>query len=64
MSCKISEHQSDRIALLQFQIDELSALNLHENEIEDLHQEHQMLHHAKEYLQKSQHINELLNCGG
>lgn len=55
------EQQADRIALLQFQIDELSALNLHENEIEILYQEHQMLHHAKEYLQKSQQIHALLN---
>lgn len=55
------EQQADRIALLQFQIEELSALNLHENEIETLYQEHQMLHHAKEYLQKSQQIHDLLN---
>lgn len=55
------EQQADRIALLQFQIEELSALNLHENEIETLYQEHQMLHHAKEYLQKSQQIHGLLN---
>ncbi|WP_131778177.1 DNA repair protein RecN [Legionella bozemanae] len=55
------EQQEDRIALLQFQIEELSALNLHENEIETLYQEHQMLHHAREYLQKSQQIHSLLN---
>lgn len=55
------EQQADRVALLQFQIDELSALNLHENEIETLYQEHQMLHHAKEYLQKSQQIHGLLS---
>ncbi|WP_454781337.1 DNA repair protein RecN [Legionella sp. WA2022007384] len=55
------EQQVDKIALLQFQIDELSALNLQENEIETLYQEHQMLHHAKDYLQKSQQINGLLN---
>lgn len=55
------EQQTDRIKLLQFQIDELAALNLREGEIQALHQEHQMLHHAKEYLERSQQINDLLN---
>jgi DNA repair protein RecN (Recombination protein N) len=55
------EQQTDRIKLLQFQIDELATLNLQEGEIHTLHQEHQMLHHAKEYLLHSQQINELLN---
>ncbi|BCA96977.1 DNA repair protein RecN [Legionella antarctica] len=55
------EQQIDRIELLQFQIEELAALNLQEDEIQSLHQEHQMLHHAKEYLEHSQQINELLN---
>lgn len=55
------EQQEDRIKLLQFQIDELSALNLQEGEIQDLNQEHQMLHHAKEYLQHCNQINALLN---
>ncbi|MFT4060301.1 MAG: DNA repair protein RecN [Legionella sp.] len=54
------EHQSDRIELLQFQIEELHALNVQENEIDTLYQEHQMLHHAKDYLQHSQHIHGLL----
>ncbi|CAM4413259.1 MAG: DNA repair protein RecN [Legionella sp.] len=56
------EQQADRIELLKFQIEELSSLNLQENEIEALYQEHQMLHHAKEYLQHSQHIHDLLNA--
>jgi DNA repair protein RecN (Recombination protein N) len=56
------EQQADRIELLQFQIDELTALNLHDNEIDTLYQEHQMLHHAKEYLQNSQQIHGLLNA--
>ena len=56
------DQQADRIELLQFQIEELSALNLHENEIEALYQEHQMLHHAKEYFQDSQQIHALLNA--
>lgn len=55
------EQQADRIALLQFQIDELSALNIRDGEIQALHQEHQMLHHAKEYLEQSQQVNALLN---
>jgi len=55
------DKQKDKIELLQFQIDELTALNLQENEIEALHQEHQMLHHAKEYLENSQQILNLLN---
>ncbi|KTC92025.1 DNA repair protein RecN [Legionella cincinnatiensis] len=56
------ELQIDKIELLQFQIEELSALNLHESEIETLYQEHQMLHHAKEYLQNCQQIHGLLNA--
>ncbi|AMP90760.1 DNA repair protein RecN [Legionella pneumophila] len=55
------EQQVDRIKLLQFQIDELQALGIQEGELEALHQEHQILHHAREYLQLSQQINELLN---
>ena len=57
------EQQADRVALLQFQIDELSALNLQEGEVETLYtKEHQLLHHAKEYLQNSQDIHRLLNA--
>lgn len=55
------ERQVDKIKLLQFQIDELTALNLQENEIQKLHEEHQMLHHAKEYLENSQQVHALLN---
>jgi DNA repair protein RecN (Recombination protein N) len=55
------EQQADRMKLLQFQIDELSELNITEGELEALHQEHQILHHAKEYLGLSQEINELIN---
>lgn len=58
------EHQADRIELLQFQIEELSELNLGENEVAVLYKEHQMLHHAKEYLQNCQQIHELLNSEG
>ncbi len=55
------EQQTDRIKLLQFQIDELDSLDLQDGEIDTLHQEHQLLHHAKEYLERSQQINDLLN---
>ena len=54
------EQQTDRIKLLEFQIEELQTLNLQEGELELLHQEHQLLHHAKEYLDQSQQINTLL----
>lgn len=56
------ELQADKIELLKFQIEELSALNLHEGEIETLYQEHQMLHHAKEYLLNCQQLHGLLNA--
>ncbi|KTD76323.1 DNA repair protein RecN [Legionella waltersii] len=55
------EQQADRIKLLQFQIDELSTLDLQEGEAEQLHQEHQLLHHAKEYLEYGERISNLLN---
>lgn len=55
------EQQKDKIQLLQFQVAELAALNVQEGELVALHQEHQMLHHAKEYLEHSQQINILLN---
>jgi len=55
------EQQTDRIALLQFQIEELNSLNLQENEVDVLHQEHQLLHHAKDYLESSHQIHQLLN---
>lgn len=51
----------EKIALLQFQIDELSQLNVSETEIDTLNQEHQLLHHAKDYLQNSQIACQLLS---
>lgn len=56
------EQQADRSELLKFQIEELAALNLQENEIDALYEEHQMLQHAKEYLQHSQQVHALLNA--
>ncbi len=53
---------SERIELLKFQIEELSTLNLQDNEFEALSQEHHTLHHAKEYLEKSQNIHQLIRA--
>lgn len=52
----------ERAELLQYQIDELTKLNLQEGEIHTLHNEHQLLHHAKEYLENVQQITTLLNA--
>ncbi|OCH97691.1 DNA repair protein RecN [Legionella jamestowniensis] len=52
----------DKITLLKFQIEELSTLNLQDNEIQTLHEEHQLLHHACDYLQSTQQILHLLNA--
>lgn len=59
---KNQEQHADKIQLLQFQLDELTALNLQPGELQALHQEHQLLHHAKEYLHDVQHISTLLNA--
>jgi len=55
------EQQVDRVKLLEFQLEELSSLDLQEGEIQSLNEEHQMLHHAKEYLEQSQQVDLLLN---
>lgn len=60
-SLKNQDQQADKIKLLQFQIDELNTLNLQEGEIQSLNQEHQLLHHAREYLEHSQAIHTLLS---
>jgi DNA repair protein RecN (Recombination protein N) len=51
----------ERQALLNFQIEELSLLDVKEDEMQSLSDEHQMLHHAREYIEQSQHISDLLN---
>ncbi|CDZ75979.1 Recombination protein N [Legionella massiliensis] len=56
------DKQNDKIELLRFQIDELSALNLQQDEMLHLHEEHQLLHHARDYLQQTQQITYLLNA--
>ncbi|KTD15989.1 DNA repair ATPase [Legionella lansingensis] len=57
----VQENHSDKVDLLQFQIDELLAVNLQDGEVETLHDEHQLLHHAQDYLQHAQQITHLLN---
>lgn len=48
------EISHERRALLDFQIDELEGHALQANEFAELEQEHQQLHHAKEYLDTTQ----------
>lgn len=51
----------ERIDLLQFQLEELSQLQLQPGEMQALHEEHQLLHHARDYLQNAHHITTLLS---
>lgn len=53
--------QTNQIQLLEFQINELNALNLQEGEVQILNKEHQLLHHAHDYLQQAQQITQLLD---
>ncbi len=53
--------QADRLSLLHFQIEELSQLDVQPGEMAGLHQEHQLLHHAKDYLTSAQHVMQLLD---
>ena len=55
-----AETNQERITLLHDQIDELRQLNLQENEMQTLHQEHQFLHHAKTYLEQTEHAKTIL----
>jgi len=59
----LNEQQSstERVALLQYQIEELESLKLSEDEMTTLHQEHQMLHHARDYLESCERILGLLH---
>ncbi len=52
----------ERKELLQYQIEELNDLGLQTGEAQALHSEHQLLHHAREYLEDAQLITELLNA--
>ncbi|VEG91451.1 DNA repair protein RecN [Legionella spiritensis] len=55
------DKNQDRMALLAFQIDELQSLNIQEGDMQRLGEEHQLLHHAQDYLQHSHHIARTLN---
>nr|MBA2651182.1 AAA family ATPase [Tatlockia sp.] len=61
-SLQEKEQQKDKIDLLSFQIEELTHLNLQENEMQGLHEEHQLLHHACDYIQHGLQICNLLNA--
>ncbi len=54
--------QKDKVDLLRFQLDELTALALKADEMQSLHEEHQLLHHARDYLQHAQQITNCLNA--
>jgi DNA repair protein RecN (Recombination protein N) len=54
------EPSAERMALLQYQIEELANLDLKEGEWQALHQEHAVLHHARDYLEHCGRIVGLL----
>lgn len=53
---------NERTALLQYQLEELLGLNLEQDEMTTLHQEHQLLHHAQAYLEETQKISDILSA--
>lgn len=56
------ESTRERVELLQYQLEELSALAIQEGEVQALHEEHQLLHNAREFLEDSQIITNLLSA--
>ncbi|RUQ97080.1 DNA repair protein RecN [Legionella septentrionalis] len=46
----------ERRDLLTYQLEELASLNLQEGELKNLHEEHQLLHHARDYLDYAQQV--------
>ncbi|MFZ4076674.1 MAG: DNA repair protein RecN [Legionellaceae bacterium] len=52
--------KGDGANLLAYQLDELEALNLQAGELDTLHEEHQLLHHAKAYLEQILHLKACL----
>ena len=52
----------EKAVLLQPQIEELDQLALQEGEMQALHEEHQLLHHACDYLEHTQQITDLLTA--
>ncbi len=59
---KHQDSTRERVELLEYQIEELSHLDLREDEFQALHAEHQLLHHARDYLEQTQLITALLNA--
>ncbi|MCC5791477.1 MAG: DNA repair protein RecN [Legionellaceae bacterium] len=55
------QQEASQLQLLEFQLNELEQLNLRAGELEELDQEHQLLHHAKDYLHNAQTIHSLLH---
>jgi DNA repair protein RecN (Recombination protein N) len=51
----------ERKQMLEQQLEELTELGLEEGEMQRLHEEHQLLHHAVEYLERTHNISTLLN---
>lgn len=56
------ESTQERAKLIAYQLEELSSLNLQEGELQSLHTEHQLLHHAREYLEEAQRVIDLLSA--
>lgn len=56
-----ADPQKDRQELLHFQIQELASLNLIEHELDELNRTHHALHHAKDYCEKTEELNLLIN---
>lgn len=57
---QMSSHEDETHLLAT--LDELTALNLQEGEIPALNAEHQLLHHAREYLEQIQKVTDLLSA--
>jgi DNA repair protein RecN (Recombination protein N) len=60
---KTSQTNEERSALLHYQIDELKQLNPQMDEMHALHIEHQLLHHAKDYLEQTEQVRTALEGG-
>lgn len=61
-SLQNKDSRHEQIALLEHQIAELNDLDLQDGEMQALHEEHQLLHHAREYLEYTQQIEALLSA--
>ncbi len=56
-----SEDFRHKVELLNYQVDELNALSLQANELDDINSEHKKLSQASEFIDKTQTILNLLN---